>query len=641
MNPRVRSLALTLVAIGLGVGGWLATLWAASDRWAGIGFAAIELLLIAAAFRGRFAADERACDFWTGFALFGLIHLLDNWPNGSAELMTRAAIDRVGDRLLGDDASRGNRLPALTPLGHRLAAINVDRGGTPIRDYLPYVRETTKLFGGLGFAAIGGLAARHLRRRLIRSASSPRLGGCPPLGIAWLYLLGVLIGATFAIHAHPEIVFDDEPWFGTCPGSEAALFALYNVELLAVLFAALEARFGAEGERPWWIGFALFGGAYLLVIGSSLAPILPTRGMGDLFQWAYFRFVSDSQMPAVTIRGVIMFDYATGNFFRSGLNWADQAAFLPVAWLGTVAARLACRLGASSGRPRWLDRCRVRSSIGRIMVALVVIGLVLAAAKHPSEGWVAAEGNAIAGLLLFGALRASFGPGSSRAWWWGFALVGGVDLLQAHWSRFHLTISSPWPIHEAVSRLHRLGFERYVGKPIPSYLAAFDQDDPMITLLDDYTSSQALVLMATCLPMAWIGATLARWLDRRRALATPEGVPTRDDPGGSVTHPGDFSEQNRAAGEYPDVHHEGGGIMRYAFALVCPPLALLGCRRWFQAVPCAILYALAIATARYGIGALVEFFLILWAINVVSDEKAGRQARAFVKTVKPIPVIRS
>ena len=646
MNPRVRSLALTLVASAVGVGGWLATLWAASDRWAGIAFAAIELLLIAAAFRGRFAANERARDFWTGFALFGLIHLLANWPNGSVELMTRAAIDRVGDRLLGDVAPRGNRLQALTPLGHRLAAILVDRGGTPIRDHLPYIRETTKLFGGLGFAAIGGLAARQLRRRVIRSDAIPRPGGCPLSGIAWLYLLGVLIGATFAIHAHPEIIFDDEPWFGTCPGSEAALFALFNVELLAVLFAALEARFGAEGERPWWIGFALFGGAYLLAIGSSLAPILPTRWMGDLFQWVYFRFVSESQMPAVTMRGVIMFDYATGNFFRSGLTWAGLAALLPVAWLGTVAARLACRLGAASGRPGLLDRWRVRSSIGRIMFALVAIGLILAAAKHPSEGWVAAEGNAIAGLLLFAALRASFGPGSSRAWWWGFALVGGIDLLVGAtryygWGQFFELRPSPWPLHEAAYRLHRLGFERYVGKSVPFTLMGFDVDDPMIAIKAGFTSSQALVLMATCLPMAWIGATLARWLDRQRALATPEGAPTRADPGGSVAHSGDFSEQNRAAGEYPDVHHEGGGIMRYALALVCPPLALLGCRRWFQAVLCAILYALAIATARYGIGALIDFFLILWSINVVSDEEAGRQARAFVKTVKPIPVIRS
>jgi len=81
--------------------------------------------------------------------------------------------------------------------------------------------------------------------------------------------------------------------------------------------------------------------------------------------------------------------------------------------------------------------------------------------------------------------------------------------------------------------------------------------------------------------------------------------------------------------------------MRYLLALICPPLALLTCKRWFQAIPCTILYALAIASARYGIGALIEFFLILWAFNVVGDEKAGVEARAFIRTVEPIPVIRS
>ena len=81
--------------------------------------------------------------------------------------------------------------------------------------------------------------------------------------------------------------------------------------------------------------------------------------------------------------------------------------------------------------------------------------------------------------------------------------------------------------------------------------------------------------------------------------------------------------------------------MRYVLALICPPLALLSCKRWFQAIPASILYALAIAWAKYGVGALIEFFLILWAFNVAGDEKARREARAFVKTVHPIPVIRS
>ena len=81
--------------------------------------------------------------------------------------------------------------------------------------------------------------------------------------------------------------------------------------------------------------------------------------------------------------------------------------------------------------------------------------------------------------------------------------------------------------------------------------------------------------------------------------------------------------------------------MRYALAFVCPPLALLGCKRRFQAIPSAVLYALAIASANFWIWAFIEFFLVLWAIHAVVDAEAGREARAFVETVEPIPVIRS
>ena len=80
--------------------------------------------------------------------------------------------------------------------------------------------------------------------------------------------------------------------------------------------------------------------------------------------------------------------------------------------------------------------------------------------------------------------------------------------------------------------------------------------------------------------------------------------------------------------------------MRYALAMFCPPLALLICHRPYQAIVAAILYTVAIATVSYyGLGAFLEFFLILWATNAVGDELAGREARAFIKTVKPIPVI--
>jgi hypothetical protein len=522
MNPRVRSLTATLVGMAMGVGGWFATLWAASDFWTGVAFSSIVLLLIAAAFRGRFARLERARDFWTGFALFGLAQVLASRPNGPDETMVSIAIDRIGDRVLGVEEDFPTFRSDLTPLGLSLAKVQVTGGGGSLFAYLTYFRETTKRFAGLAVAAIGGLAACHLRRRSVGGVPSPRLGGCPPLGIAWLYLLAGLIGGTFVLHTRPALVGDG--WFQqACPGSEAAHFALFNVELLAVLFAALEARFASESERPWWLGFALFGGAYLLALDGSLAAIPPAKWTGDLFQWVYYRFVSDSQQPSVSVRGVIMIDYETTSFFRSGLTWAVLAAFLPVAWLGTLAARLARRLGDPSSRRDWLGRWRVRSGIGRMMVALATIGLFLGALKDPAEWKVTALGDGLIALLLVAALRSWFGPEASRSWWWGFALVGGVNLLLgAKLDRHSIGIGyfdSGWPLHEAVSQLHRWGFESQIGERVPT-MPMFDvMEESRRVIYDAYWNSRSLLLMGVCLPMAWVGATLAAWLDRRRRAA--------------------------------------------------------------------------------------------------------------------------
>jgi hypothetical protein len=81
--------------------------------------------------------------------------------------------------------------------------------------------------------------------------------------------------------------------------------------------------------------------------------------------------------------------------------------------------------------------------------------------------------------------------------------------------------------------------------------------------------------------------------------------------------------------------------MRYFLAVICPPLALLSSRRWFQAIPGTILYGLALDWMESGVGALLMFFLILWAFRVVGERNAEVEARTFVRTVEPIPVIRS
>jgi hypothetical protein len=110
----------------------------------------------------------------------------------------------------------------------------------------------------------------------------------------------------------------------------------------------------------------------------------------------------------------------------------------------------------------------------------------------------------------------------------------------------------------------------------------------------------------------------------------------------SPSNPRDSFEEIRPSGEYPPVHQfKGGGTMRYLFAVLCPPLALLSSRRWFQAIPSSILYGLAIVWMESGFGALIDFFLILWAFRVVGERYAEVETQAFVRTVEPIPIIRS
>jgi hypothetical protein len=79
--------------------------------------------------------------------------------------------------------------------------------------------------------------------------------------------------------------------------------------------------------------------------------------------------------------------------------------------------------------------------------------------------------------------------------------------------------------------------------------------------------------------------------------------------------------------------------MRHALALICPPLALRACGRPYQAAVAAILFAAAIVTLSSGFGVFLDFFLILWANHAVGDEDARCEARDFIRTVKPIPVI--
>lgn len=76
--------------------------------------------------------------------------------------------------------------------------------------------------------------------------------------------------------------------------------------------------------------------------------------------------------------------------------------------------------------------------------------------------------------------------------------------------------------------------------------------------------------------------------------------------------------------------------MRYLLALVCPPAALLACRRPRQAAFVLILCLTGVASWRWGIGVLLLFWAVLWAVNAVGDDRAAHISARFVRSVKPI-----
>ncbi len=80
--------------------------------------------------------------------------------------------------------------------------------------------------------------------------------------------------------------------------------------------------------------------------------------------------------------------------------------------------------------------------------------------------------------------------------------------------------------------------------------------------------------------------------------------------------------------------------MRYLLALLCPPAALLACRRPRQAMAALILWLVGLASIGWGVGVVILFGCILWAANAVGDHRAAIDAARFIRTVKPIRTVR-
>lgn len=532
MGSRSRRLAFGTIAAAVGLAGWLCVIAARWDRIEGVAFALLVVALIAAGYRAWFAPSPEGRDWWFGFALFGLFHLLSP-AVGPRQPLLLAGVDRLADLALGnldengalirDGVAHSNvlgRRDRPTRLGKALDSLTVFQSGAPSRAYPRYVLGVTKLFACLIFGLFGGLTAAHLGRKSVAMAPAPTgRSRVPLLGLTAMLLVAAMAGITFVLNSRPDLIEIRGGWFREAPGSLAGHFALYQAEVLIVLFAALEARFGDRSCRPWWLGFALFGGVYLLLIDTPMFDYLPSRWLRPLHQSALERFVADRASLVVQARGLIMFDYATQEFLRLGYSWAPLLGFLAAAWIGSGLAR-GVELMARRSPERSGERTK-RSSIARMMALIGAVGVFLTAVRGSSDLSTAALGDTLAAVLAFAALWSVLGRGPGRSWWFGFSLVGGVDFLQwairAPQPAIPGMSATPWPTHEVVERLHHAAFVRATGTYVPSLFMSFDEK--MTVVLATYTQSRAAILMVSCLPLAWLGGFVAQYIERRSTRA--------------------------------------------------------------------------------------------------------------------------
>ena len=73
--------------------------------------------------------------------------------------------------------------------------------------------------------------------------------------------------------------------------------------------------------------------------------------------------------------------------------------------------------------------------------------------------------------------------------------------------------------------------------------------------------------------------------------------------------------------------------MKYALAVVCPPLALQACGKSFQSISGWVLLAMGIALGNVGVVIVLHFLEILWAWSAVGHQDAHLEAQQFVHEV--------
>ena len=70
--------------------------------------------------------------------------------------------------------------------------------------------------------------------------------------------------------------------------------------------------------------------------------------------------------------------------------------------------------------------------------------------------------------------------------------------------------------------------------------------------------------------------------------------------------------------------------MKYVFALVCPPLAILLSRKPVQALGSLVLCFLAVATWSLGVGGILAAITVMWALRVAGEAGANAEVDRFM-----------
>src|SRR5262249_30074509 len=159
--------------------------------------------------------------------------------------------------------------------------------------------------------------------------------------------------------------------------------------VLAVLIAGLNAMFRDRRARPFWAGFALFGGAYVLLnLGTLTSPTaanlpLPTAW---LLEKLHPRIHTIAETEDLTVQG-----WQAGSTSQNVVIWQQGSTFYQQPSLKVFRAQ--ANLQPKPGSAPWKGSMEYYNQVGHALAALVFAAIgalgarfAYARREEPSEG---------------------------------------------------------------------------------------------------------------------------------------------------------------------------------------------------------------------------------------------------------------